>query len=167
MIKTRRKNGMPPRTREESIETKRKELLKLAEKVAWKHLSTPYKWGGNDPMAGFDCSGFVIEILQSVGLLPVDGDWTAAGLFNKFKAYEIKNKVVHKGCLVFWGSGEKITHIEFAITKFHTIGASGGGSSTTSEQVAIKQDAYIKIRPIAGRSREVLKVVDPFASITT
>jgi len=30
---------------------------------------TFYLWGGDDPLAGFDCSGFVIEILKSVGIL--------------------------------------------------------------------------------------------------
>ena len=48
-------------------------------------------------LRGFDCSGYCIEILKSVGLLPRKGDWTAAGLFEKF------GKVVEPstGCLVF------------------------------------------------------------------
>ena len=40
-----------------------------AYKLAWKYIGKFYKWGGDDP-SGFDCSGFVIEILKSVGILP-------------------------------------------------------------------------------------------------
>src|SRR5262245_24009514 len=44
------------------------------------HLNSPYAWGGDDSITGFDCSGLVIEGLRSVGLLARDGDWTAADL---------------------------------------------------------------------------------------
>lgn len=39
---------------------------KIATKVAWSFIGKWYKWGGDDP-SGFDCSGFVIEILIGYG----------------------------------------------------------------------------------------------------
>lgn len=130
--------------------------LDIAKTVAWSHINTMYRWGGDDP-SGFDCSGFVIEILKSVGLLPLNGDYTAQGLFNKFKGNTTDS--IYPGCLVFWGNKNRITHVEFCIDDGVTIGASGGGSKTNTEQDAINQNAYVKVRPI--RSGWV-KVVDPF-----
>lgn len=51
--------------------------------TALSYLGTPYIWGGDDP-SGFDCSGFVIECLKSVGLLSENEDFTADGLYRKF-----------------------------------------------------------------------------------
>ena len=133
----------------------------IASKIAWSYLGTPYLWGGDDPMSGFDCSGFCIEILKSVGILPKTGDWTAQMLWDKFKENEVET--AKAGCLVFWTNSSKtnIVHVEYAINESLCIGASGGGSLTTSVSAAIEQNAYIKIRPF--RSRRYLKgFLDPF-----
>ena len=68
---------------------------------------------------------------------------------------------VTPGCLVFWTKSLQIIHVEFAITNDLCIGASGGGSRTLTWRDAIKQNAYIKIRPWKSRSGKVL-IVDPF-----
>ena len=132
----------------------------IAKQVAIKFLGKPYIWGGDDPMNGFDCSGFCIEILKSVGLLPRNGDWTAQMLWDKFKYREVERP--YDGCLVFWKhKSGKIIHIEYAINETLCIGASGGGSKTQSEEDAVDQNAYIKIRPWATRSN-VKGFIDPF-----
>ena len=139
--------------------------LSVAEKVAWASWGTPYKWGGDDPMGGFDCSGNTIEILKSPGKLPARGDWPAKGLFQIFK-----NKIValpKKGCLVFWGKSEEgIYHVEFCLNDTVSIGASGGGSKTLTRIEAIAQNAYVKVRPIRGRG-PVFAFVDPFKPAQT
>lgn len=137
--------------------------LDLALVVAERMLGKPYIWGGDNPGEGFDCSGFVIEVLKSVGILPRSGDWTA----NDLLRYFAKNptSVPKEGCLMFWGKGTKATHVEFVFAVIDgtvlTIGASGGGSTTKTQQDAIQQDAYIKIRP--ARSKH-LAIVNPFWS---
>lgn len=125
-------------------------MREFAIDVAKRLLFIPYIWGGNDPISGFDCSGFVIEVLKSVGILPRKGDWTAHGLSEKWNsATEIK-----EGCLLFWDWNKdgKIDHVEIVVkvlSENHilTIGASDGGSKNTSLAQAIKDDSYIKIRP--------------------
>ena len=119
--------------------------------VAWSFIGKPYLWGGDDPVAGFDCSGFCIEILKSVGLLPRGGDWTAQNLADKFK--EHKTDSPSEGCLVFWQNRSgRIIHVEYCLDGELAIGASGGGSKTTDEADAIAQNAYIKVRPFRSRA---------------
>jgi len=130
----------------------------IATKIAMSFIGTPYLWGGDNPK-GFDCSGFVIEILKSTGRLPIKGDWTAQGLWDKFEYNEVT--FAQEGCLVFWGKDKKhITHVEYCIDDDLSIGASGGGMHTITIQDAFDQDAFIKVRPF--RSRMPLCFVDPF-----
>lgn len=134
----------------------------VAVRVAWSFIGRPYIWGGDDPILGFDCSGFVIEILKSIGILPHSGDWSAHGLYGMFINKKTTNPTA--GCLVFWENGGRMTHVEFCLNERLSIGASGGGSATTSEQAAIDQNAYIKVRPFKSRGTSDTRFyVDPFA----
>lgn len=113
-------------------------------------LGLPYRWGGDDAINGFDCSGLCIELLQSVGVLPPGFDATAQGLRAKFPA-------VHQGGgafgdLVFFGSDLKqATHVGFCIGEGLMVEAGGGGSKTTSREAAAEQNAYVRIRPVSNR----------------
>lgn len=134
-------------------------MRKTAIDIAWKLYGTPYVWGGDDP-TGFDCSGFVVEILKSVNRLPHRGDWTAQMIYNEFS--HLPSRHIHEGCLVFYGkSVSKITHIMFALNGNLVIGATGGGSRTKTPEDAARQNAFIKIRPVDYRSDRVA-VVYPF-----
>ena len=129
-------------------------LCRLAESLLW----TPYRWGGDDP-SGFDCSGLVVELLKSVGIVAA-GDWTADGLMQMFPPCADGPQ---DGDLVFFGQENVATHVEvvWSSTLGLSIGASGGGSKTQSTQDAWDQNAYIKVRPIL-RGRKILGFRDPF-----
>jgi len=134
----------------------------LALKIAESFVNLPYRWGGNDPLTGFDCSGLVIEILQSVGVIESKKDYTSEGLKNLFP----QTDVLEPGNLLFydWDEDSVIDHIEMIAfvddqgTVF-SIGASGGDSSTLSESVAAQQNAYVKIRQIRW---DFVLMTDPF-----
>jgi hypothetical protein len=124
-------------------------------------LNTPYKWGGDDPMEGVDCSGLVREGLKSAGLVPREMDTTADALlkdvFKDRKRYT-QERELSRGMLVFWQTADhsRIRHVEIVWRVIHlqdeirvvTIGASGGGSKTVDRAEAIKSNAYVKIRRI-------------------
>jgi hypothetical protein len=120
-------------------------------------LLQPYRWGGDDPIWGFDCSGLVIEGLKGANKFHRDKDATAAGLATMY----LPAPVLRPGCLLFWGN--PIIHVEVVWQivggQPYTIGASGGGSSTRTQEDAARFNAYVKIRP--ARPGWV-RAVDPF-----
>lgn len=131
----------------------------LALTYAWKWVGTFYSWGGDDP-AGFDCSGFVCEVLQSVGVLGRKTDFTAEGLRQLFAGKARATPVA--GCLLF--RGDPAVHVELVVATLGdvplTIGASGGGSKTITKEDAIRDNAFVKLRPWSGAWSAC---VDPFA----
>ena len=123
-----------------------------------------YLWAGDDP-SGFDCSGLILEVLKSVGLIRHKMDMTANMLYRWFN----KNQTVKPGPgkLVFWFGNDvrsnKAIHVEMMIDNDHTVGASGGGSATKTIQDAIKHNAFVKMRPLNYRGMNY-KICDPFAA---
>ena len=136
-------------------------LRNKAVEYAWVWIGTPYKYGGDD-FSSFDCSGFIHEFLQSVGLEKHGFDSRACDLFERFKENEVARG--YAGCLVFWFTSTLATHVMLMIDDMLCMGAAGGGSSTLTETDAIKQNAYIKIRPVNYRGQGYV-IVDPFKEI--
>lgn len=117
---------------------------------AMSHVGLPYRWGGDDPLGGFDCSGLVIELLKSQGVFPKHYDNTAEGIRGDDNIMEIHEPKF--GALVFFGRKSKATHVGFCLNNHVMLEAGGGGSNTTNKDVAEKQNAFIRIRPILSRS---------------
>lgn len=124
----------------------------ILETLIQSFIGKPYIWGGDTPMQGFDCSGFVLELLKSVGLFPSKIDTTAQGLAAYFKAIPAKSIRPAFGDLVFFGEDfEKITHVGFALNDDLFVEAGGGNSSCVDVASAITHKAYIRIRPLMSR----------------
>lgn len=101
----------------------------------------PYVWAGNHPTVGMDCSGYVCEVLRSVGYIGSE-DLSAQMIFDKFKS-SIKN--IHRGSILFFGrSIDEITHVAIAINRELMIEAGGEGRVNTDK-------GYVRIRPINSR----------------
>lgn len=140
-------------------------IKELFQQFLLTYLHKPYIWGGDDPIKGLDCSGFAQEVLAPLGLDPA-GDQTAQGLFNHFSKVgnaQIKqlNYSGYTGSLVFYGKSiAEISHVAVMLTPTVIIEAGGGGSRTNSEQDAINQNAYIRLRPF-GQRKDIVAVVKP------
>ena len=123
------------------------------------YIGTWYSWGGDNP-DGFDCSGLAIEFLKSVNKFPRSLDGTAQDLWARYKSQRVDKP--SRGCLVFWKNSEgKAIHVEVMLNNHLAIGASGGGSKTTTKEAAIKANAFVKVRSIYTR-KNILGFIDPF-----
>lgn len=126
---------------------------------AFEFIGTPYKWGGSGP-EGIDCSGFVQELLMSVGIDP-RGDQTAQALYTHFVGEDSAVFQRGPGALAFYGkSPDRVSHVAFMIDEFRIIEAGGGGSQTLSRADAERDQAFVRLRPI-DRRKDLLSVVMP------
>jgi len=130
--------------------------MRILYDYAMSFVGTPYRWGGDDSIDGFDCSGFVQELLMSAGEDP-EGDQTAQGLFNWFSSMgRARHDVWDLGSLIFFGeSVTKITHIGFLLDAYRMVEAGGGGSATKTIKDAAEQNAFIRVRLIESRKDKV------------
>lgn len=133
--------------------------MELLSKYALSFVGLPYRWGGDSPLAGFDCSGLCVEILKSAGA--IEKDMSAQGLFDFFRnAGEWSKYSI--GSLAFFGEAQdKISHVGFCLDKYRMLEAGGGGSKTVSLELAQKQGAYVRIRPINHR-KDLVAVIMPY-----
>jgi len=136
-------------------------LRELAVRYAWTWIGTPYKWGGDD-FSSFDCSGFIVEVLQAVGKLQAR-DYSAHDLYTLFKPNVVA--LGYAGCLAFWlDSAGRAVHVMLLIDNAHVIGATGGGSATLTEEDAERQNAFCKMRPLGYRKGTPV-IIDPFKGV--
>ena len=121
-------------------------------------IGVPYKWGGQHPAEGYDCSGFVQEVLSIDGVDPA-GDQTAKGLYEKITAGALSSYSpanIKRNDLLFFGN--PITHIAIAVDANSMLEAGGGNSKTVDIKTAVTQQAMVRIRPIRKDLTAVLRV---------
>ena len=136
------------------------------ETYAYSFLGTPYRWGGDDPIAGIDCSGLAIEILKAAGLYKGHYDTTAQGLYTDmlFTKKAGLTKLPDSLCLAFYGKSDKeISHVGICVSPTHMIEAGGGGSKVVDEKSAAAANAFVRIRPIDSRS-DLVGILQPIYS---
>ena len=127
-----------------------------------------YSWGGGDANLT-DCSGLPMEGFKTIGFYKRRVDRTARGIFADMvslgRDFDDDTKL-SPGCLVFYAPREtrhKIYHVEIYIGHGRTVGASGGGSKTLTKADAIRDNAFVKVRPIREpRPDESIFFADPF-----
>jgi cell wall-associated NlpC family hydrolase len=134
--------------------------MQLLREVALSCLWSPYKWGGNNKIEGFDCSGLAQYLLKVEGLDP-PGDQTAQGLYDHFE----KNGSINCysfGSLAFFGKDARnITHVAFCMDQHRMLEAGGGGPHVTNISEAVKANAFVRVRPIKSRN-DLVAVIRPY-----
>ena len=115
---------------------------------AIRFVGLPYRWGGDDALGGFDCSGMVLELLKAAGIYPQNSDTSAAGLYQLYAGLLVGEPDF--GTLCFFGA-QVVSHVGFCLNATQMLEAGGGGSKTLTPEDAAAQNAYVRIRPIKSR----------------
>jgi cell wall-associated NlpC family hydrolase len=99
-------------------------------------IGTPYKYGGNSPDTGFDCSGFVDHVFQrtvNIALPHNTQQISRHGL-------PIKLSQLREGDLVFYNTNnEAYSHVGIYLGSDHFVHAPSSGGSVRTENM---HDAY-------------------------
>ncbi len=96
-------------------------------------VGTPYKWGGNTPQTGFDCSGLVDYIYRTAAdiLLPHSSREMAA--MNKREVKRMSD--LASGDLVFFGSRGSISHVGVYVGKGRFVHAPNSGGTVRLDDI--------------------------------
>jgi len=126
--------------------------MRLSHLLILECLNVPYIWGGNSPMLGLDCSGFVQWVLKKMDMLDKNIDHTAQMIHDEsIKNCALSSRV--KGdCLLFFGADRfSITHVAISINEDWMAEAAHGGSHCLMEQQAIDRGARVEFNRINRR----------------
>lgn len=151
-----------------------------------KYLGAPYVWGGESRNeGGYDCSGYVYNVLLDSGLAV--GRTTAQGYYNKYKTRLCSPNT--KGALLFFGKSTKaITHVAISDGAGYMYESIGGkantkynpGKGVSRSKITRRSDLVAACDPLAGivspyypkysgasvRLDEILKAVGaPYGSV--
>jgi cell wall-associated NlpC family hydrolase len=117
--------------------------------LAQSYMGIPYKWGGNNPIEGFDCSGLVCEILRAMGKIDKT-DYSAAALYDMTKKKQTEKYA--RGCLAFYGKNlSSISHVAILLSPDTILEAGGGNSECTNIDIAAMRGACVRLRPLKYR----------------
>jgi cell wall-associated NlpC family hydrolase len=112
-------------------------------------LGMPYRWGGDNPLTGFDCSGLVCEILRVHGFIDKT-DYSAASLYDTYKKNQTTN--YRRGCLAFFGKNlAAISHVAIFVSPTTILEAGGGNRDCETFEIAALRGACVRLRPITYR----------------
>jgi len=114
--------------------------------TAHSFIGVPYKWGGDSPEEGFDCSGLTMTVYQLNGL-----DLPRTSRQQWHRGTPIRRKVLDKGDLVFFATagGRKVSHVGIYAGGGRFIHAPGRGKSIRYASIT---NRYYRKRYIGARS---------------
>lgn len=127
---------------------------------AMSFVGVPYKWGGENPISGMDCSGLVSECLEAFGI--IKGRLTAQGIYQAIRDTSQPN-ISLPGSIIFFGSSvSHISHIGILTHPQLMLEAGNGGEGIFNQEEADLANAFVRIRPVSRR-RDCVSILLPNA----
>jgi cell wall-associated NlpC family hydrolase len=101
----------------------------IAEDVLFSALGlvgTPYRWGGNTPDSGFDCSGLISYVYRDMLDLRLP---RSSSELARLQGPKINQDRLAPGDLVFFGSGGNVSHVGIYVGEGRFVHAPSSGGS--------------------------------------
>jgi len=96
-------------------------------------VGTPYRWGGNSPAGGFDCSGLVDYIYRNATGLELP---RTSGEMADMDAHKVKRMTqLVSGDLVFFDIGGRISHVGVYVGKGRFVHAPNSGGTVRLDDI--------------------------------
>ncbi len=90
-------------------------------------VGTPYRYGGNTPRSGFDCSGFVDYVFREVAGIELP---RTVEEISRIDAPQVSRKQLESGDLVFFDTeGRRVSHIGIYVGKGRFVHAPNEGGT--------------------------------------
>ncbi len=93
---------------------------------AKQQIGVPYRFGGNSPQGGFDCSGLVFYSFSRAGL---EVPRTTDGLYDR--TFPVDPRELRQGDLLFFSIKGKISHVGIYVGNGKFVHAPSSGKSVT------------------------------------
>lgn len=114
-------------------------------------IGTPYRWGGNTPDGGFDCSGLVHYVFLDAANLGLP---RTSQQMSEIDVPGISRNRLEPGDLVFFGLGRKVSHVGIYVGEGRFVHAPNEGGTVRIDPLDghYWRDHYLFARrPLAGR----------------
>lgn len=114
-------------------------------------IGTPYRWGGNTPEGGFDCSGLVHFVFLDAADIGLP---RTSQRMSEIAAPTIARNHLRSGDLVFFGRGREVSHVGIYVGEGRFVHAPNEGGTVRIDPLdgPYWRDRYLFARrPLAGR----------------
>lgn len=95
-------------------------------------VGTPYRWGGNTPESGFDCSGLVNYVYRDVLSLSLPRTSRALA---EYQGQRIRPERLAPGDLVFFGNGSEVNHVGIYVGEGRFVHAPTSGGTVRLDHI--------------------------------
>lgn len=89
-------------------------------------VGTPYHWGGNTPVSGFDCSGLVAYIFRDAAAVKLPRQSSAMGAIG---GRQLSRRQLQSGDLVFFAASRSISHVGVYVGEQRFVHAPNSGGT--------------------------------------
>ncbi|MFL5563183.1 MAG: C40 family peptidase [Gemmatimonadaceae bacterium] len=141
--------GAPPSTTATPERTPEPTPRALVVATADELVGTRYRYGGNSPKTGFDCSGFVHWVYSRQG---IDLPRTTRGLTTAGTRIPARRAELLPGdLLLFAGNGTRITHVAIYVGDGRIIHASSGQHAVRYDDLDSPRGRWFRSHVISAR----------------
>lgn len=96
-------------------------------------VGTPYRWGGNDPQSGFDCSGLVVYVFRDVAGIQLPR--TVQEISNIDEPAVHRNALVPGDLIFFNTEGRHLSHIGIYVGEGRFVHAPNEGGTVRLDRL--------------------------------